>query len=279
MRLSVITINYNNKNGLERTAQSVVGQTCMDFEWIIIDGGSTDGSVQVIEKYSAYLSYAVSEPDKGIYNAMNKGIDQATGNYCLFLNSGDSFYSPTVIAELYQKIGKDCTETFLVGNINIIDSNGHSHLHCNIPDEITGFYLYKSGGAIPHQSTLTATALLKEYHYRENYAIASDWLFAVEMLLLRNATIRRLDVVVANYDLNGVSFTNYSLTYKERMDGFAEIMGTRTMNDYERLCYGHTLLERIVHKVEKHPFLYKLMTLYNLPIAGLYKILNLFVRC
>lgn len=275
MKLSVITINYNNRQGLERTARSVIGQTCTDFEWIIIDGGSTDGSAELVEEYQSHWTYAVSEPDKGIYNAMNKGIDKATGDYCLFLNSGDCFYSPTVVEELYQKVGDDCKETFLVGNINIIDTNGKTHLHCEIPENVTGFYLYR-GGVFPHQATLTATSVLKRYHYRENYKIVSDWLFTVEMFLLRNATMRRLDVIVANYGLDGMSFTNYQLTYDERREGFAEIMGARTRDDYERLCYGGTLLERIMHKVEKYPSLYKLMTLYNLPIGLFYKIVNLF---
>lgn len=277
MKLSVITINYNNANGLERTAQSVIKQTCSDFEWIIIDGGSTDGSKLLIEKYKSYLTYSVSEPDKGIYNAMNKGIDVATGDYCLFLNSGDSFYSSTVVEELYQKISSDCQYTFLIGNINIIDVNGRSHLHCDIPENVTGFYLYQ-GGVFPHQSTLTSSTFLKKYHYKENYKIVSDWLFTVEMLLLKNATLKRVDVIIANYDLDGISFKNYQLAFEERKNGFAEIMGIRTRDDYERLCYGSSLLERIMHKVEKYPVLYKFMTLYNLPIGVIYKIINIFFR-
>ena len=89
MKLSVITINFNNKEGLAKTIVSVVGQTTRDFEWIIIDGGSTDGSMELIENNSEYISYYVSEPDKGIYNAMNKGIMASHGEYLLFLNSGD----------------------------------------------------------------------------------------------------------------------------------------------------------------------------------------------
>ena len=89
--ISVITINYNNHAGLLKTIDSVVNQTYNNFEYIIIDGGSTDGSVDVIYKYADRIDYWVSEPDKGIYNAMNKGIDVAKGEYCIFLNSGDSF--------------------------------------------------------------------------------------------------------------------------------------------------------------------------------------------
>ena len=89
MKLSIITINYNNLAGLQKTIESVVSQTFRDFEWIVIDGGSVDGSRELIERYANSFSYWVSEPDKGIYNAMNKGIVVAKGDYLLFLNSGD----------------------------------------------------------------------------------------------------------------------------------------------------------------------------------------------
>ena len=85
MKLSIITINYNNKEGLQRTIDSVIGQTWHDFEWIIIDGGSKDGSKELIEQYQQYFAYWCSEPDKGVYNAMNKGIKHAQGEYLLFL--------------------------------------------------------------------------------------------------------------------------------------------------------------------------------------------------
>ena len=102
MKLSVITINYNNRDGLRKTIESVVNQTCRDFEYIIIDGGSTDGSVDVIKQYADRIDYWVSEPDKGIYHAMNKGIAVAHGEYLNFMNSGDCFYESTVVENVLQ---------------------------------------------------------------------------------------------------------------------------------------------------------------------------------
>ena len=101
MKFSIITINYNNCEGLRRTIESVVNQTCHDFEYIIIDGGSTDGSVDVIKQYADQIDYWVSEPDKGIYNAMNKGVAVAKGEYCLFLNSGDSLHNNSALAKVF----------------------------------------------------------------------------------------------------------------------------------------------------------------------------------
>ena len=103
-KLSIITVNLNNREGLRKTAESVVSQTYKDYEWIVIDGGSTDGSKELIEQYAEHISYWVSEPDKGIYNAMNKGIRQAHGEYFLFLNSGDSLCDDDIV------------ESFCVGN-------------------------------------------------------------------------------------------------------------------------------------------------------------------
>lgn len=100
MKLSIITVNFNDAGGLERTIKSVISQTFCDYEFIIIDGGSTDGSVEIIKVYSDRIDYWVSEMDRGIYHAMNKGVDQAHGDYCLFLNSGDSFYNDEVLEKL-----------------------------------------------------------------------------------------------------------------------------------------------------------------------------------
>lgn len=97
MKLSIITINYDNKEGLLKTILSVVNQINHDYEYIIIDGGSNDGSVDIIKDYADKIDYWVSSKDKGIYNAMNKGIDVAKGEYCIFMNSGDTFYDSNTL--------------------------------------------------------------------------------------------------------------------------------------------------------------------------------------
>lgn len=112
MKLSIITVNLNNLEGLKKTYDSVVCQTFTDYEWLVIDGGSTDGSREFIEQHQDKFAYWCSEPDKGIYNAMNKGIVRAKGEYLNFMNSGDCFACEETVAEVF---GKNRTADILYG--------------------------------------------------------------------------------------------------------------------------------------------------------------------
>ena len=104
MKLSIITVNFNNVEGLRKTAESIVSQTFQDFEWIVIDGGSTDGSKELIEQYSDRIAYWCSEKDSGIYNAMNKGVRYAKGEYINFMNSGDCFADSSVLSDVSERL-------------------------------------------------------------------------------------------------------------------------------------------------------------------------------
>ena len=116
MRYSIITINYNDKEGLSRTIKSVINQTSKNFEYIVIDGGSTDGSVDIIKQNIDYINYWVSEKDKGVYNAMNKGIAQAKGDYLVFMNAGDCFHTPDIL-----ELMCDYQEDIICGKVFKVD--------------------------------------------------------------------------------------------------------------------------------------------------------------
>lgn len=206
MKLSVITINFNNRDGLRKTIESVVNQTYKEFEYIVIDGGSNDGSVDVIKEYADRIDYWVSEPDKGIYNAMNKGIDVAKGEYCLFLNSGDYFFNSNVI--------NDC-----VPHMDGIDVLSGHLLHDNgflvrAPKNITVEYLYFD--TLSHPATFIKTILLKEFHYDENLKIVGDWKFFVQILIYKNSSYKPLDVVISVFNVFGISAIDRSLCRNER---------------------------------------------------------------
>ena len=235
MKYSVITINYNNSEGLRHTIESVAGQTYKDYEYIIIDGGSTDGSVEVIKKYADRIDYWVSEPDGGIYNAMNKGVAQAHGVYCIFMNSGDRFYEQNVLEKVNTV---NPTEDVVVGKVSIDDEN---HIISPPPLGIlTMYHLYS--GSIPHQGSFIRTNLLRKYPYDEKLKISSDWKFFVQILILNNGSIRYLDEFVARYDTEGLSSSNPKLMRQEKEEVMSVIFPPRVLDDYRKMKESECLV-------------------------------------
>ena len=140
-KLSIITINYNNLEGLKRTEEPVVNQTWQDFEYIIIDGGSTDGSAAYIENQRGHIDYWVSEPDKGIYNAMNKGIKAATGDFIILMNSGDVFYNDTIIDVLVSEL--KTTDAIVYGDVVLRNEKKDTERIQKHPEKLNFSYFYK----------------------------------------------------------------------------------------------------------------------------------------
>ncbi|MGN1176819.1 MAG: glycosyltransferase family 2 protein, partial [Roseburia sp.] len=146
-KYTIITINYNNGKELRRTIESVINQTLTDFEYVVIDGGSTDDSVSIIKEYGDRIDFWISERDKGVYNAMNKGLSHAHGEYVNFMNSGDSFYSPTVLEEIDSEIGD---ADILFGNVcNSLSGRRYGGIKAD--SEVTFLTLKKE--IICHQGT------------------------------------------------------------------------------------------------------------------------------
>lgn len=203
MKLSIITVNYNNKSGLERTIQSVLSQTCQDFEWIVIDGGSTDGSKQLIESHSDRINYWVSEPDKGIYNAMNKAIKIANGEYCLFLNSGDSLDANNILEVVFPHLdGVD----YLFGDDRVSDSNGNElRVSLNPLNPPIGFWLYLN---VCHQCMFIHTFTLKERPYREELRICADWEHVFHDVVLNQRSTKSIRLIISNLTAGGYASVN-----------------------------------------------------------------------
>lgn len=220
---SIITINFNNLKGLIETCESVSNQTCHDYEHIVIDGGSTDGSSEWIQAHVPQFTYWVSEHDKGCYHAMNKGIKVAKGEYIIFMNSGDYFYSPTILEEV-KKLKP--TEDVLCGNIFL--SIGHVKF---APESPTFRYLYEGG--LSHQACFIKTEVQKEHPYDESMRIASDWDFFLEVLIIDNGTYRKIDLIIAWFDFNGISSCNKSLEKIERETILRRRFPERIIKDYE----------------------------------------------
>ena len=223
---SIITINYNNKEGLGYTIESVINQSFQDFQYIIIDGGSTDGSVDVIRKYESYIDYWVSEPDKGIYNAMNKGIKQATGIYINFMNSGDKYHSPTVLEDI---ASLNPTEEIVSGGYF---EPGNGIRHIEYPNGITLLTYLKD--SLNHQATFFKKELFTRRLYDENYKILSDFKFNLQSLIIDNSSLSTPRIIVADYDDTGVS-SNKEEVIRERKLILEELFPTRILADYKSM--------------------------------------------
>jgi len=226
MKYSIITINYNNKDGLIHTMDSVVRQTYKDTEYIVIDGGSTDGSVDVIKRYASNISYWVSEKDNGIYHAMNKGVTKAHGDYCLFMNSGDCFHSSKVL-ESVSKYQEDiiCGKV-LKGETTI--PSGHNKPTISLVDLMRG--------SLPHQAMFIKRELLVKHPYDEKYKIVSDWKFCIEAIVFDNCSFRNIDTIIADYDTSGISTNSNGLLPKEKKEIITELFSPRIIADYQRFA-------------------------------------------
>lgn len=199
MQITIITINFNNLEGLKKTMTSVFDQTFNNIEYIIIDGGSTDGSKEYIETHQDLLTYWVSESDTGIYNAMNKGIAKATGEYLLFLNSGDWLINKASIEHVEPLEFKS---DIIACNIEVIGEN--IRFVKSPPKTISFSYLYKD--TLPHQSTFIKKYLFNRMgYYDENLLIVADWKFFIQALYKFNSTYSHIDKVLSFYNLEGLS--------------------------------------------------------------------------
>jgi glycosyltransferase involved in cell wall biosynthesis len=217
MRLSIITINKNNAAGLEKTIQSVVAQTFDDFEYIVIDGNSNDGSVEIIKKYADNLDYCISENDSGIYNAMNKGIRKAQGDFCLFLNSGDYLIKQETLAEMFAEIAFSDEADIYYSNCRI-DGGRYD----KFPLSMDVFFFIQEN--ISHQNSIIRRSLfLMHGFYNEAYTIVSDWEFYLKEIYLYKSSFIYIKTDIAVYDLHGISFTMANQRENEKEKVFKDV--------------------------------------------------------
>ena len=224
MRLSIVTINYNNRDGLAKTIGSVVNQTCKEFEYVIIDGASTDGSVDVIKENKNFIHYWVSEKDTGIYHAMNKGVNAVHGEYCLFLNSGDVLIDNGVIGRI---LSYPFSSSIVSGTIK--RTNG---MVSKAPKEVTMKTFIV--GSLPHQATLIKRELLLENPYDERFKIGGDWRFFIQTLIYKNVSYERIPEIISLFDTSGVSNTerkdSEQRQYEMKLN--RDILPLRMVEDY-----------------------------------------------
>ena len=219
-RLSVITIVYNNARDIERTMLSVLNQTYTNIEYIIIDGLSTDGTLDIIKKYSDRISKLVSEKDEGIYDAMNKGLALATGDYVLFMNSGDELYSPDTVAHVFASAEN---ADIYYGETEMIDANGQSlgQRRHKAPENFT-WRSFKYGMSISHQAIYVKRAITEPFNRKYELSADIDWILNAAK---KAKTIVNTHQYVAKYLVGGMSKAKHRQSLSERFDIMKEYYG------------------------------------------------------
>jgi len=204
----------------------VASQTFAEFEYLVIDGASNDGSVEVIKKYADKITYWVSGPDTGVYNAMNKGIRQAQGNYCLFLNSGDWLIEPETLKDVFSEIA--ALETRVgAGDIYYSDCKRVNRSFQAFQPELNIKHLIS--GSISHQNALIKRSLFVDHgFYDESLKIASDWKFFLTECKNYHIKFVHISTCITVFDTTGMSITNQTLSLHERRTVLESIFGKAT---------------------------------------------------
>lgn len=259
MRLSIITINRNNAAGLEKTVRSVASQTFKEFEYIVVDGASTDGSVDVIKKLESEFAHLkwVSEPDKGIYNAMNKGLRMATGEYVQILNSDDCLATTDVTEKMIAAIENAGSPSILYGNMIKCYPDGRKVVDKSFAGrEITMLDMYT--GTLNHDPAYIRLDLFEKYgYYDESLKIVSDWKWYMQAIVLGGEKPRYVDIDVTLFDMSGISENseNKEKIRKERRTVLEKLIPSVYLRDYDRYANDIVLMRRI----HRHPWAYKMV--------------------
>ena len=263
-KISVVTINYNDKNGLNKTILSVLQQSTNNFEYIIIDGGSTDGSARLLEDYKDQISFSVTENDNGIYHAMNKGIRAATGEFIIFMNSGDVFYDETIIEKILVEL-KDGDE-IIYGDVLInsaVSENTSIQIH---PEKLTFRYFYER--TICQQACVFKRSLFETvFYFNEEYKIVSDWEFIIVAIFKNNISYRKIPHLIAIFDSLGISSNEKmrKIALQEREKSLEKYFPL-FKDDYNKLLSYSSKRSQQLIEIQQSRFFRKLISIFFLMI-------------
>ena len=212
-KISIITVSYNSAKTIEQTILSVINQSYKNIEYIIIDGGSTDGTVDIIKKYADKIAYWVSEPDEGIYNAMNKGVDIASGEYIYFLGSDDWLYEQGIIKNISLKL---VNSDIAILSCNVLSVDEQIKIEKLYKNTVSGNIIkdLNTGYSIPHQGLFVKSTIFANNKFDESYVLAGDYDFTLK--IIRQYKITTCDEIIAFYSTGGAS-SSLLKAYKEHI--------------------------------------------------------------
>jgi len=247
--ISVVTVTYNAASVLEETILSVINQTYPNIQYIIIDGGSTDGTIDIIKKYENRISYWISEPDKGIYDAMNKGINKATGEWINFMNAGDSFCDLDVIRDFVKEL-QDIDADVLYGGVKHIMPYGNKILPPLSPKNIL------HDMPCSHQAIFIKTSVQKFFLFDLKFKMAADYNLFYN-LYNKGFIFRQIPLCIANSEGTGESYKNNTLTMREVLliNGAYNFFIPRLKYEIKRLLFkfsSNVLLYNVIKKMKRY---------------------------
>lgn len=221
---SIVTVCYNASQTIERTMNSVLGQTYADFEYVIVDGASKDNTLDLIAAHVDERIVLISEPDRGIYDAMNKGLKRATGTYVWFMNAGDTFYSSTVLQELAEQWGDDVQPDILYGETAITDLSGKivAMRRLKAPEVLT-WKSFRNGMLVCHQSFVAKRMLGEYYDLRYRFSSDVDWCIRS---MKKATSICNTHLILSCYLEEGATTSNHKASLKERFHIMCKHYGT-----------------------------------------------------
>ena len=214
MLFSVITVTYNASQWLERTIQSVISQSYPHIEYIIVDGNSTDGTLELIKKYQSAITHCISEPDRGLYDAMNKGLKLASGDYVWFINAGDRLYSETTVQEIVNRIDEKNLPDIVYGETAIVDAQGNplGMRRLKTPENLT-WKSFSMGMLVCHQSFIVKRAIAEPYDLQYRFTADYDWCIRC---LKKADTAFNTHLILSRFMEAGLSAENRKESLKER---------------------------------------------------------------
>ena len=230
--ISIITVTFNAADTIKRTLDSIAAQTCRDFEHVIIDGGSTDGTMEAVNAYKdgnpGIQVVAVSESDKGLYDAMNKGLKRATGEYVCFLNAGDKFHQPQTLQHIVEKIAASSSKPAVVyGETDIVDADGRflRHRRLQAPEKLT-WKSFRKGMLVCHQSFYALRTIAPDYDLQYRFSADFDWCVRVMRQAEQdNMMLLNMGEVLTDYLAEGMTTQNHKASLKERFNIMAHHYG------------------------------------------------------
>lgn len=210
---SIITVCFNAEKEIEKSILSVISQTYTAIEYIIIDGNSSDKTIDIINKYKANIHTVISEPDNGLYDAMNKGIKHATGDYLCFLNAGDTFFEKNTLRNIIKKCDGDFPD-IIYGNTALVDSNGHFiRMRRLTPPLKLTWKSFKQGMLVCHQAFIPRRSIVPNYNLTYKYSSDFDWCIRI---LKKTTKSYNTKLILINYLNEGMTTRNHKASLKER---------------------------------------------------------------